>query len=459
MQPTYAEFIETDHSMGAQRMIHIVLQGLTTIGMKEGISRAQKHEISVRSIYKKLFPSGSDGVSKVAAHRLRLYIQDGCEREAVEQLRQITSLTDSAIAGVLNYSFLLAVVQKLTAVLDLFLSRGFPQSVNGRVLGTRGNIVFPTYFLLALAVQHLPSIMLFFKRTVDYQETWHGLGPVHLAAINPDIRVLDMVLANGGDPMEYTTTMHYALVCSLSKKEENSYNADGGRPIYPVDLAVLSGNWGAFLLLMKKCPKAVIHSQHILHLLNSLEMTVKAINTGARIETTLFDGSSLLHTKAFDNRAEMVAFYLGLGLPVEEQNSRGETPLDIALQQHHRETAWVLIMHGAKIAPELHPHLLVEEIRYMGWRPSTGLMEKYEHYRNAASSVVVVKHKNKSRFSISRILHPEQKSISNVVRRLNEKIEKVGRSVPLLKSLPKKEVYDKYITILSQHTKDSPSNK
>ncbi|KAI5191750.1 hypothetical protein NECID01_1631 [Nematocida sp. AWRm77] len=455
MHPTYAEFIETDYNMGAQRMIHIVLQSITAMGIKEGISRSQKHDMSMRSIYKKLFPPMSDGGSRVAAHRLKLYLQDGHEREALEQMKKITSFTETSIVGTLNYSFLLAVIKKMTGIVDAFLSKGFPKSVNARVLGSKGNLVFPTYFLLALAVQHLPVIILFFKRTVDFQEVWHGIGPVHLAAVNPDIRVLNMMLEQGGDPMEYTTTMQYSLVNGLSKKEDAACRSVGGRPIYPVDLSVLSGNWGAFLLLLKKCAKSVVHSQHVLHLLNSLEMTVKAISAGARIETTLFDGSSLLHTKAFYNKAEMAAFYIGLGLSLEEVNMRGETPLDIALQNNHKEAAWVLLSHGAKVSPRFQGHPIAEEIRLSTWHPPSTEEEKYRHYKEAAKHVVVVKHKEKSRFSITRMLYPEQRSIENIVKKLNEKIEKVGRSVPLFQSLPQKEIYDTYITMLSKKAKDT----
>ncbi|KAI5188836.1 hypothetical protein NEMIN01_0204 [Nematocida minor] len=451
MHRPYSEFIEKDSNMSLQRMIHITLQSLTERGIKEGLFRTGKNELSVRSIYNKLFPAMHNSSAFVEAHRLKLYIQDGMEKEALEQIRRMRSFDDKAIFSLLNYSFLFAVINKMPNIIEAFFSKGFPRNVNLRIFGCKNSIVFPTYFHLALAAQNLAVIMLFFKRTIDYHETWHGLGPVHLAAVNPDIRVLDIVLTYGGNPMEVTTTLQYSLLNNLFKKQELQYR-EAGRPIYPVDLAAVSNNWGSFLLLMKKSPKCAAHSQHLLHILNSLEMVIKAINIGARLDIPLADGSTILHTKTYHNRPEMVAFYVALKLPMGVKNRAGSTPLSLALDLEHRDVAWILMMNGAKVCKSYESHPIVEEIE-KGWVPVYSQQEKFEYYKHAASYAEIVNHKAKSRFFIKRILNRDKNTIESEVNRLNSKIQKIEKEAKTaFRDLPKEELYKKFLEVISKYS-------
>lgn len=452
MHTPYPEFIEKDRNMSVQRMIHITLQSLTEKGIKEGLFRTGKGEISMRSVYNKLFPAMHDSSAFIEAHRLKLYIQDGMEKEALEQIRKIKSFSDKAIFSLLNYCFLFAVVNKLPSIIEAFFSKGFPRSVNSRIFGSKNSIVFPTYFHLALAAQNLAVIMIFFKRTIDYHETWHGLGAVHLAAVNPDIRVLDMVLTYGGNPMEVTTTLQYSLLNSLFKKTEISYKGSG-RPIYPVDLAAASNNWGSLLLLMKKSPKCAAYSQHLLHILNSLEMAIKSINIGARVDIPLADGSTILHTKTYQNKPELVAFYLALNIPMDVKNKEGLTPLSLALELEYREVAWVLISSGAVPCPKYREHQIVKEIG-AGWAPEHSQQEKFRYYRHASSYAEIVEHNRKSRFSIRRILTRENRTIERAVEKLNQKIQKVEKEAEIsFKDLPKEELYEKFIEGMAKYTR------
>ncbi|KAH9386395.1 uncharacterized protein NEMAJ01_1291 [Nematocida major] len=456
MHKSYYEFIEKDSSMSLQRMIHIMLQSLTERGIKEGLFRTGKADISMRSIYNKLFPSMQNSSVLIEAHRLRIYIQDGMEKEALEQIRKIKTFNDKAIFSLLNHAFLLAVLHKMPAVIEAFFSRGFPRSINSRIFGGKESTVFPTYFLLSLATQSLSIIMVFLRRSVDYHETWHGIGPVHLAAVNSDIRVLDMVLTHGGNPMEVTTSLQYSLLHSLFKKQDVKCGMQG-RPIYPVDIAAVANNWGCFLLLMDKSPKCAAYSQHLLHILNSLEMIIKAINIGARIDVPLADRSTILHTKTLQNRPEIVSFYVALSLPLEAENSEGQTPLSLALHMQHKEVAWILVMSGAKVEDSLRAHPVLQEIE-AGWAPSDAQQEKFEYYKHAASYAEVVKHKPKSRFSIKRIITREESTIESAVNKLNQKIEKVEKdAMKEFKKLPKEELYEKFVKAIERRSakKDS----
>ncbi|KAI5180978.1 hypothetical protein NEOKW01_1219 [Nematocida sp. AWRm80] len=457
MHQTYTEYIEEDTQMAIQRKTHIALQTVTLRAIKEGIFKGNKLDMNMKNIYKRLFNSTNNTVSLVAAHRMRLFLQDGQEKEALEQLNKIASINEKSVFYLVNHSFLLALVNRMTLLVERFLSRGFPSSVNGRIFGSKSNSIFPTYFLLALSVQSLSVIMLFFKRTIDYMETWHGLGPVHLAAINTDTRVLDMVLAHGGNPMEFTTTLHYHLLKNLSRREDLEYLSESARPIYPIDLAAISSNWGALLLLMRKSPKSVIHSQLLLHTLNSLEMTIKAINTGARIDTHLSDYSSIIHTKAYYNKPEMIAFYNELGVNLCEINSKNKTPLCIALEHSHRETVWVLYTSGAHIPGIYNSHPIIQEIR-SGWAPDQITQEKIAYYRNASSNAIIVNHKKKSRFFIKRILYSDQKPVDSTTAKLNQKLEKLTRSSSgACKETPSSIIYDKFMEVVSYRPGDSES--
>lgn len=427
MHQTYAEYMEEDANACEQRRSLLMLQELTLAGIKTGVIRTNKQEISVRRIYSKLFPSAHYASSQVALHRMKLYLQDGMEKEAVDQLKHVFSISDTSICEILNHCFLLALAGRMSAVIRAFFARGFPQSVNARIYGGRSSSMFPTYFHLALASQNLSIIMLFFRRTIDYQETWHGLGPVHLAAVNSDIRVLDMLLSYGANPMEYTTTAHYELMQSILKKEPPKGWLRDARPIYPIDLAAAAGNWGALLLLMRKAPKSVEHSQHLLHILSSLEMSVKAINIGARVESSLADFSTLLHTKAIEQRPEMLAFYLALGVPADARDRRGRTALGLALERNHRESIWVLMQHGATVPPEYLEHATVRDIRAGKLRPSPDALERLEYYRAAAEHAVPAKPRKKSRFSISRLLLNGERSLKSTILGTNAKIEKTRR--------------------------------
>ncbi|OAG31645.1 hypothetical protein NEDG_00120 [Nematocida displodere] len=450
MHQTYTEFIETDHNMGIQRLMHLTLYNITAAGIKTGIFKHSSHDITMKSLYKKIFASSHNTSSLVAAHRLHLYLLDGMEKEAIEQLSLISSTQNTSIFSILNHSFLLAMLNKMPSVVSAFFAKGFPININRRVLGSKHTIAFPTYFLMALAGHHLATIMVFFERTIDFQETWHGLGPVHLAAVNPDIRVLDMVLTEGGDPMEYITTEQYSLLSGLAAREEKKKPTLDPRPIYPIDLAAASSNWGALLLLFRKAPKSVINSQHILHILNSLEMAIKAINIGARVETSLADGSSLLHTKASGNKAEMISFYLGLGLPIEAANAAGSTPLAVALDSGHTESVWVLLSHHARIPAEYADHPVLVDISSGRYAPDPVFLEKLSHYHGAALQAVIVKHKPKSRFSIASMFQPGQKTIESVVQTLNAKIAKAGavaRASP--PSLQEEDLYEQFLKLLT----------
>ncbi|EHY65320.1 hypothetical protein NERG_01766 [Nematocida ausubeli] len=449
MHKPYSEFIERDSKMSLQRMIYIALQSLTEKGIQEGLFRGSKTDLSMRSIYNKLFPSTHNSSDFIEAHRLRLYVQDGMEKEALEQLRKIKYFDDKTIFFLLNQSFLFATVNKMANVIEAFFLKGFPRNVNTRIFGSRSNIAFPTYFLLALAVQNLAIIMLFFKRTIDYHESWHGLGPVHLAAVNSDIRVLDMVLTYGGSPMEFTTTLQYCLLNNLFKKQDMQYNV-AGRPIYPVDLAAVSNNWGCFLLLMNKCPKCAVHSQHLLHILNSLEMIIKAINIGARIDIPLEDSSTILHTKTYHNKPELVSFYIALNLPIDALNRAHVSPLSLALELEYREVAWVLLMNKAKISESMRMHPIIQDIQ-AGWKPDSALLDKIEYYKHAASYVEIVDHKPKGRFSIRRILTREKSTLEDSLKKLNQKIERVEKSAEeTFKALPKEELYEKFTEVVGK---------
>ncbi|KAI5165046.1 hypothetical protein NEIRO03_0143 [Nematocida sp. AWRm78] len=455
MHKPYAEFIERDSSMSLQRTIYMALQSLTEKAIKDGLFKTSKTDISMRSIYNKLFPSIHNSSDFIEAHRLRLYIRDGMEKEALEQLRKIKHFDDKTIFFLLNQSFLTAMVNKMTSVIETFFLKGFPRSVNARIFGSRYNIAFPTYFLLALAVQNLAIIMLCFKRTIDYHETWHGLGPVHLAAVNSDIRVLDMVLTYGGSPMEFTTTLQYCLLNNLFKKQDIEFNAPG-RPIYPVDLAAASNNWGCFLLLMNRFPKCAVYSQHLLHILNSLEMIIKAINIGARIEIPLADNSTILHTKVYHNRPELVSFYIALNLPINTVNNAGATPLSLALELGYKEVAWVLLMNGAKLCEETKGHPFIEEVE-KGWAPLYSLQEKIEYCKHAAAHVEMIEYKLKSRFSIRRILTREKSTLEESLSRLNLKIQRVEESArSAFKQLPKEELYEKFAQVVAKNNTKPP---
>lgn len=452
MHISYPEFIEKDSNMSIQRMIHITLQSLTERAVKEGLFRTSKGELSMRSVYSKLFPPMHNSSDFIEAHRLKIYIQDGMEKEALEQIRKIKSFSDKALFPLLNHTFILALVSKLPSVIEAFFSRGFPRSVNSRIFGSKNSIVFPTYFHLALAAQNLAIIMLFFRRTIDYHETWHGLGPVHLTAVNPDIRVLDMVLTYGGNPMEITTTLHYSLLNNLCRKKEIQYSG-AGRPIYPVDLAAVSNNWGSLLLLMKKSPKCAAYSQHLLHILNSLEMTIKAINIGARVDVPLADGSTILHTKTYHNKPELVAFYLALKVPMDIKNKEGFTPLSLALNLGYKEVAWVLVTEGATPCTSYRVHPIVMEIEN-GWAPAYAQKEKFRYYKHSASYAEIVKHKSKSRFSIKRILTRENSTIEKAVDKLNQKVQRIEKEANVsFKDLPKEELYEKFIEIMTKYTR------
>ncbi|KAI5171778.1 hypothetical protein NEFER03_1083 [Nematocida sp. LUAm3] len=454
MQQSYSEFIRTDHAMGTQRILHIMLGSITGESIREGIFKSNKTDIGMGSLYNRLFLSTTSSTQRIAAHRLRLYLQDGMEKEAVEQLEKILFIHDSSIFPILNQSFIMAVVSKMPGVVQAFLIRGFPKSINSRIFGGNKNLLFPTYFHLALGVQNLSVIMAFFKRTIDYQETWHGIGPVHLAAINPDIRILDMVLTHG-NPLEYTTTIHYELLCCLIKRKEEVELLREGRPIYPIDLAVLANNWGALLLLMRKAQKSIRLSQHLLHILNSFEMAAKAITLGARVEQLTATGASILHTKASMNKAEMCAFYIGYGVSLEEKNYNGETPLMCALKKGNKEASWVLIKHGANITPALASHPIFLEILH-GWEPEAALREKIEHYKYAGSQTL--KHpKPKSRFSITGLFNPGKYTVEQDIQKINSKIEKLSHHlhVSSTRSLSTKEAYEEFLKLISKQPKDS----
>lgn len=445
-EKSYAEYIRNEIRVAEKMKIYTILNRVAAEGAKEGLFRSSKNEISMRSIYKRLFPSTHNEASLVAAHRMCIYVQDEMEKEALEQINKISSLNDTSIYGVVNYAFLLAITKKMTLLVERFFLRGFPQSINSRVLGYHKNKLFPTYFLFCLSVGNLVMIMLFLKRTVDYQETWHGLSPAHIAATNPDIRVLDLML-DGSEVQDYTTTVQYSALLSLAGHRDGCCMLDG-RPIYPIDLAAAMGNWGAVLLLMRRTPKSIRYSQHLLHILDGIEIAAKAIELGAQPEQTLADGSNVMHTKAREGRVNMLSFYIGYGMAVEEKNLRGDTPMSLAIKGGQKECVWLLMSMGAGVSSSFQASSIVADIEN-GWTPSVAVQKQAEQCINAGEQTRKLCTKKKSRFSITSLFTLTKKASSSDVQKLNIKIGRAGMSASLAtKDITQEEAAQKFANML-----------
>lgn len=452
MVESYAEFIRRDGNMNAQRIIHVLLNNLTSTSIKMGMTHANKHVISVRRIYSKLFPPPVGTSSKVAAHRLKLCIRDGRARGAMEELSRISSLADPSIAQLLSYSLLTAMLRGMVQVVHEMLRRGFPANVNTRILGARQNALFPTYFHLALATQDTETIMSFLRRSVDLKETWHGLGPLHLSALLQDTTVLEVLLARGADPLIYTTTTQYSLICRLFASTPDAPRVPVSRPIYAVDIAALAQNRGGLEALMRQAPQSVSHSQLLLHILDDLDLSIRMINLGAEIRSKLPNGSTLLHTKVRAKKPEMLSFYLALGLDVDAKDKKGRSPLEVAIADKDDAAIWVLLLHHAHVLAAFSSDASLLRVQGGAWSPSEDLAEQIRAHKAAASRVEISAKKQRSRFAISRLLYPKKKTLEKSVATLNTKLEKLTeRAQKEMLEIKGERIYEIFAQMVSKH--------
>lgn len=451
---SYTEFIKSDKQMDTQRTIHVLLSRLTSTSIKMGMAHTRRSELGLRRIYSKLFPPSTDVASKVSAHRLKLHIRDRNIRSSLEEVSKITSLSDPSIASVLNYCFLSALLGEMAPVVHEMLRRGFPTSVNNRVLGTRKNALFPTYFHMALATQNTEIIMSFFRRTVDVMETWHGLGPLHLAVLMRDTQPLQILLAKGSDPLVYTSAVQSNLISSLRSSELAKSIPEFNRPIYPVDLAALVENWAAVEILIAHFPSSLLHSQFLLHTVSNVSVAVKAVNAGASTELLLPDGSSLLHTMARNEDHASLLLYLLLGLSPGARDRCGRDPLSIAAELGDCVSAWLLLAHGASVPDSLKESEAVRKVTEGGWRPEAATMRVLEAAEAEARKVKVVEKKKKSRFRISRLLYPRERTVEKLVLDINTKLKVLNiRAEKEVEAIQEEKVCDVFSQMVSRNPK------
>ncbi len=136
---------------------------------------------------------------------------------------------------------------------------------------------------------------------------FRGRTPLHLVATIGDVGIARMLLQHGARP-----------------------DAPDDLGISPLYLACESGHLDMVRLLVSK--GADIHRKANIYMNNS---------------RTLFRGRTMLHAAALNDNANLMRYLLSLGLPPDEKDSYGITPLFIASEQGHINTMRVLLDTGA----------------------------------------------------------------------------------------------------------------
>jgi hypothetical protein len=77
-------------------------------------------------------------------------------------------------------------------------------------------------------------------------------------------------------------------------------------------------------------------------LANDIVAFGQALTNGAQVNHRFLEGQTALHLAAYYGRDEMVKWLIAYGADVEAQDTKGDTPLMLAMQeQHTRSSAWL----------------------------------------------------------------------------------------------------------------------
>jgi hypothetical protein len=77
-------------------------------------------------------------------------------------------------------------------------------------------------------------------------------------------------------------------------------------------------------------------------LANDIVAFGQALTNGAQVNHRFLEGQTALHLAAYYGRDEMVKWLIAYGADVEAQDTKGDTPLMLAMQeQHTRCSAWL----------------------------------------------------------------------------------------------------------------------
>jgi len=193
--------------------------------------------------------------------------------------------------------------------------------------------------------------------------------PLHYAAINGDIEIVEMLLsrhANINAENKYgNTPLHNAVeskkmeIIELLLKKGANVNARNSNNLTPFQLAVEEGREEIIKLLLQhganvnsaySCTYREGYTPLCIAVEEGHEKVVKLLlECGAKIDTHDKDGKTVLQIAVERGHLEIVKVLLKFGAIIDSQDTRGRTALHIASKAGHEHIVIALLEHGSDI--------------------------------------------------------------------------------------------------------------
>ena len=156
-----------------------------------------------------------------------------------------------------------------------------------------------------------------------------GWTPLHLAAWKSHKKIVELLIDKGANVNANTTDRWSVLDMALSGTDKDIIDlikASGGTSNADQSIFVASG-------------------------IGNLEVVERHLASGLNVNAKSVNGWTLLHYAA--DQKKVAEFLLLKGADVNAKSDRSETPLDLAIEDNHTETANLLRKHGGKTGEEL----------------------------------------------------------------------------------------------------------
>ena len=189
----------------------------------------------------------------------------------------------------------------------------------------------------------------------------HGLTPLHQSAWNNSLAVAKLLVDHGADvdakddsgstPLLFAAWENSLDVAKLLIERGADVHADHNGVLYraalenSLDVAKLLIDHGADVNAENESGWPQLQGASAR---NSLDVAKLLIDRGADVNAKAgFDASTAMHAVAEDNSLDVAKLLIERGADLDAKDSKGRTPLDVALEEGHQEMQALLRLHGA----------------------------------------------------------------------------------------------------------------
>ena len=227
----------------------------------------------------------------------------------------------------------------------------------------------------------LEVVRLFLHRGANIKaKDSNGNTALHSASNRGHLKVVEVLLAKGAEieakDSNGNTPLHFASMCGRLKvaglllDKGAEVNANDKYENTPLHYACSQGNSEVVSLLLDKNGKIEAKNEgestplHFAASKGNLLILELLVKCRADVTARDKDGNTALHFAAIEGNSNVINLFLAKNPDIDDVNKNLETPVQLALDRKHIDTALLLINHSKVKLSSLHAELLVNKALY-----------------------------------------------------------------------------------------------